>query len=88
MDDRSLGHMLLQNREESGSSSVWHWNRTKMKLKRMRGCVAKEVSSYLDKFTWRERFGKTPREAMNGIMHDIAQQYSVPVALLSFFCLL
>ena len=24
MDDRSLGNMLLQNREESGSSSVWH----------------------------------------------------------------
>ena len=54
-----------------------YWNRTKMKLKRMRGCAAKEVPSYLDEFMWRERFGKTPREALNGIMHDIAQQYPV-----------
>ena len=43
-----------------------------MKLKRMRGCAAKEVPSYLDEFMWRERFGKTPREALNGIMRDIA----------------
>ena len=52
-----------------------YWNHTKMKLKRMRGCAAKEVPSYLDEFMWRERFVKTPREAMNGIMCDIAQQY-------------
>ena len=45
-----------------------YWNRTKMKLKRMRGCAAKEVPSYLDEFMWRERFGKTPREVLNGIM--------------------
>ena len=39
------------------------------------GCAAKEVSSYLDEFMWRERFVKTPQEAMNSIMCDIAQQY-------------
>ena len=33
-----------------------YWNRSKMKLKRMRGCAAKEVPSYLDEFMWRERF--------------------------------
>ena len=54
-----------------------YWNRTKMKLKRMRGCAVKEVPSYLDEFMWWERFGKTPLEALNGIMRDIAQQYPV-----------
>ena len=52
-----------------------YWNHTKMKLKWMRECAAKEVPSYLDEFMCRERFVKTPREAMNGIMCDIAQQY-------------
>ena len=54
-----------------------YWNRSKMKLKRMRVCVAKEVPSYLDEFMWRERFGKTSREAMDSIIRDIAQQYPV-----------
>ena len=54
-----------------------YWNRTKMKLKQTTGCAAKEVPSYLDEFMWRERFVKTPREAMNGIMCDIAQQYPI-----------
>ena len=42
-----------------------YWNHSKMKLKRMRGCAAKEVPSYLNEFMWRERFGKTSREAMD-----------------------
>ena len=42
-----------------------YWNHSKMKLKRMRGCVAKEVPSYLNEFMWRERFRKTSREAMD-----------------------
>ena len=45
-----------------------YWNRKIMKLKRMKGCAAKEIPSYLDEFMWWERFGKTPREAMNGII--------------------
>ena len=48
-----------------------------MKLKRMKGCWAEEIPGYLDEFMWRERFGKTAREALDGIMHDISQQYSV-----------
>ena len=66
----SLSGVHMQNVES-------YWNQTKMKLKRMRGCAAKEVPSYLDEFMWRERFGKTPREVLNGIMRDIAQQCPV-----------
>ena len=54
-----------------------YWNRVKMKLKRMKGCRAEEIPGYLDEFMWRERFGKTAREALDGIMHDISQQYPV-----------
>ena len=32
-----------------------YWNRTKIKLKRMRGCHADQLPSYLDEFMWRER---------------------------------
>ena len=35
------------------------------------------IPSYIDKFMWRERFGKTAREAMDDIIYDIAQQYPV-----------
>ena len=59
-----------------------YWNHTKMKLKWMRGCAVKEVPSYLDEFMWRERLVKTPREAINGIMCDIAQQYPFEPSLL------
>jgi len=33
----------------------------KTKLKRMKGVVFDELSSYLDEFMWRERWGKTSR---------------------------
>ena len=52
-------------------------NRVKMKLKRMKGCRAEEIPGYLDEFMWRESFGNTAREALDGIMHDISQQYPV-----------
>ena len=54
-----------------------YWNRVKMKLKRMKGCRAEEIPGYLDEFMWREHFGKTAREALDGIIHDISQQYPV-----------
>ena len=54
-----------------------YWNRVKMKLKRMKGCGAEEILGYLDEFMWRERFVKIEREALDGIMHDISQQYPV-----------
>ena len=32
-----------------------YWNRIKTKLKRMKGCHAKQLPSYLDEFMWCER---------------------------------
>ena len=47
-------------------------------LKRMKGCTANQLPSYLDEFMWKERHGTTRREAFNNIMRDIAIQYPVP----------
>ena len=46
-----------------------YWNRVKTKLKRMKGCHASQLPSYLDEFLWRERYGKT---AWDSILQDIA----------------
>ena len=51
-----------------------YWNRVKVKLKRMRGCTAGQLASYLDEFMWKERHGTTRRQAFNSIMRDIAAQ--------------
>ena len=40
-----------------------YWNRIKTKLKRMKGCTATQLPSYLDEFLWKERHGTTRREA-------------------------
>ncbi len=53
-----------------------YWNRAKMKLKRMRGCRAIQLPSYLDEFMWRERYGQTKADAFRNIMRDIATQYT------------
>ena len=45
-----------------------YWCRVKTKLKRMRGCHAHQLPSYLDEFMWRERYGKTARHALENIM--------------------
>ena len=55
-----------------------YWNRCKTKLKRMKGCVADQIPSYLDEFMWRERHGTSQRLAFTNIMRDIAAQYPVP----------
>ena len=55
-----------------------YWNRAKIKLKRMRGCHENELSGYLDEFMWRERYGKTTREAFDSIISDISTQYPLP----------
>ena len=52
-----------------------YWNSVKTKLKRMKGCHGEQLPSYLDEFMWRERYGKTRRQALDGLMSDIAQQY-------------
>ncbi len=54
-----------------------YWNRVKTKLKRMRGCHAHQMPSYLDEYMYRERFGTTPRQMYSSILADIAQQYPV-----------
>lgn len=55
-----------------------YWNRSKIKLKRMRGCHATELASYLDEFIWRERYGKTAAAAYRSIIiADIAAFYPV-----------
>ena len=55
-----------------------HWNNAKHKLKRMKGCHADQLPSYLDEYMWQERYGSTRRLALENILHDIAQQYPVP----------
>ena len=54
-----------------------YWNRVKGKLKRMRGCRATQLPSYLDEFLWCERYGKTAGEAWQSIIADIGTQYPV-----------
>ena len=54
-----------------------YWSRVKGKLKRMRGCHAHQLSSYLDEFMWRERHGCGASTAFYQIMRDIATQYPV-----------
>lgn len=54
-----------------------YWSRSKTKLKRMRGCHATELPSYLDEFMWRERYGTKAGEAFRNIMADIAAFYPV-----------
>ena len=54
-----------------------YWSRVKTKLKRMRGCHAHQLPSYLDEFMWRERHGQTARDTLQNIMADIAAQYPV-----------
>ena len=54
-----------------------YWNRAKLKLKRMKGCHADQLPSYLDEFMWRERFGETSRNAWNNIILHISQQCPV-----------
>ena len=54
-----------------------YWNRVKTKLKRMKGCHAHQIPSYLDEFMWRERHGTTYRDTVNNIIRDIAHDYPV-----------
>ena len=54
-----------------------YWERVKMKLKRMKGCHAQQISSYLDEFMWREHHAPARRQAFDSIIHEIAQQYPV-----------
>ena len=52
-----------------------YWSQVKTKPKRMRGCHAHQLPSYLDEYMWRERYGETARDALHNILHHISQQY-------------
>ncbi|XP_019863338.1 PREDICTED: uncharacterized protein LOC100639804 [Amphimedon queenslandica] len=54
-----------------------YWSRAKRKLKRMKGCHAEQLPSYLDEFMWRERYGPSARDVWFNIMHHISEQYPV-----------
>ena len=54
-----------------------YWSRIKTKLKRMKGCHRHQLPSYLDEFMWRERHGRTARQAFDSICRDIALKYPV-----------
>lgn len=54
-----------------------YWSRCKVKLKRMKGCHASQLPSYLDEFMWKERYGTTRRQCFNNLCRDIATQYPV-----------
>ena len=54
-----------------------YWNRAKMKIKTMRGCTEDELSSYLDEFMYKERYGRTPESAFWNIISHITELYPV-----------
>ncbi len=54
-----------------------YWQRVKHKIKRMKGCHAHQIPSYLDEFMWRERYGQDQKKAFASIMLHISQQYPV-----------
>ena len=41
------------------------------------GVPWRSATSHLDEFMWRERYGKTRRQALDNLMNDIAQQFPV-----------
>lgn len=54
-----------------------YWNRVKMKIKSMRGCTRDQLSSYLDEYMWKERYGRTAGDAFNSMLSHIAEFYLV-----------
>ena len=47
-----------------------YWNRVKTKLKRVKGCHAHQLVSYLDEFMWREQHGTTYSDALMKRYHS------------------
>ena len=54
-----------------------YWDRVKTKFKRMKGVQKTMMAGYLDKFMWKERYGKTRREAFQSLCRDIALWFPV-----------
>lgn len=55
-----------------------YWSRAKAKLKRMHGTTDEHLAQYLDEFMWRERFGKTGKEAYESMITHIKESYPLP----------
>ena len=54
-----------------------YWNRTKIKLKKMKGVSENQLPSHLDEFMWRERYGQTHAIAFYSIIDEISRQYPI-----------
>ena len=63
-------HTYTQNIES-------YWAQEKIEFKRMKGCHAHQLPSYLDEFMWRERHGHSKMEAFTNIIRDIADFFPV-----------
>ena len=61
-----------------------YWARVKHKFKRMKGCHAIELTSYLDEFMWCEKFSKTASAAFTNICSDISVFYIPSIDTVSF----
>ena len=58
---------------------VKYWSRVKAKFKRIHGTSDEHLSEYLDEFMWRERYGKTTKDAYeNLVVSHIKEQYPLP----------
>ena len=56
-----------------------YWNRVKLKFKCMKGEQESILPSYLDKFMWWERHGRTESLALASSCQDTALRYPVEV---------
>ena len=56
---------------------VSYWERAKSKLKKMKGCKHKFISSYLDEFMWKDMYGGSSSAVFASLLSDIATQYPV-----------
>jgi len=77
LDFSALQHVWQHTESIHTQNIESYWNRQKTKLKRMKGVLFDEISSYLDEFMWRERWGKTSRASFDNICAHVAQQYPV-----------
>lgn len=55
-----------------------YWKNAKMRFKQMCGVHNTMLPSHLDEFLWRERYGKTPMDAFNSLLHQISVLYPTP----------
>ena len=52
-----------------------YWNRVKMKFKGMKGVQQEMLTSYMDEFMWRERYGTGASTILANLCWDIALRY-------------